>query len=157
MTQQTAVDRPPFEAGRQPDQPQDGLSEDGLELLIDLALSEAPEAAGTGWEVTVVEHLRLQVPADARAVWIEAELQTWDPWLRAQKGFIGRKVLWDDRHQEGVLLIHWGNRQDWKAIPEAMVAAVQERFEAIAKQMLSLPLHSENPFPLVYAGETPRS
>jgi uncharacterized protein (TIGR03792 family) len=157
LTQPTAVDGLPSEPGRQPDHPQDGLPEAGLEVLIDLALSEAPESEGTGWEVTVVEHLRLQVPADAREVWIEAELQTWDPWLQAQKGFIGRKVLWDDRHQEGVLLIHWANRQDWKAIPEAMVAAVQERFEAAAKEMLSLPPHSENPFPLVYAGETPRS
>jgi hypothetical protein len=65
--------------------------------------------------------------------------------------------LWDYRLQEGVLLIHWANRQDWIAIPEAIVAAVQERFEAVAKQMLSLPAHSENPFPLVYAGETLRS
>ena len=103
-----------------------------------------------------MEHLRLQVPADAREIWVEAELQTWDPWLRAQKGFVGREVLWDNHHQEGVLLIHWANRQDWKAIPEAMVAAVQESFEAAAKQMLSLPPHSDNPFPLVFAGETSR-
>jgi uncharacterized protein (TIGR03792 family) len=150
------VDRDPSEPGPQPDLPQDGLPVDGLEVLIDLALSEAPEAEGMGWEVTVVEHLRLQVPADAREIWVEAELQTWDPWLRAQKGFVGREVLWDNHHQEGVLLIHWANRQDWKAIPEAMVAAVQESFEAAAKQMLSLPPHSDNPFPLVFAGETSR-
>lgn len=155
------MDRDPSEPGPQPDLPQDalpvdGLPVDGLEVLIDLALSEAPEAEGTGWEVTVVEHLRLQVPADAREIWVEAELQTWDPWLRAQKGFVGREVLWDNHHQEGVLLIHWANRQDWKAIPEAMVAAVQESFEAAAKQMLSLPPHSDNPFPLVFAGETSR-
>ena len=133
------------------------MQRDGLEVLIDLGLSEAPEAEGKGWEVTVVEHLRLQVAADAREVWIEAELQTWDPWLREQKGFVGREVLWDNRLQEGVLLIHWANRQDWIAIPESIVAVVQQRFEAAAKQMLSLPAQSANPFPLVYAGETLRS
>lgn len=133
------------------------MQRDGLEVLIDLGLSEAPEAEGKGWEVTVVEHLRLQVPADARDIWIEAELQTWDPWLREQKGFVGREVLWDNRLQEGVLLIHWANRQDWIAIPESIVAVVQQRFEAVAKQMLSLPAQSANPFPLVYAGETSRS
>lgn len=138
-----------------PEQP--AMQRDGLEVLIDLGLSEAPEAEGKGWEVTVVEHLRLQVPADARDIWIEAELQTWDPWLREQKGFVGREVLWDNRLQEGVLLIHWANRQDWIAIPESIVAVVQQRFEAAAKQMLSLPAQSANPFPLVYAGETSRS
>jgi uncharacterized protein (TIGR03792 family) len=142
----------PSDPGHEP-----ALQRDGLEVLINLGLSEAPEAEGKGWEVTVVEHLRLQVPADAKEIWIEAELQTWDPWLREQKGFLGREVLWDNRRQEGVLLIHWATRQDWIAIPEAMVAAVQERFEAAAKKRLSLPAHSANPFPLVYAGETSRS
>ena len=146
------MDRDPPDQGRQPDLPQDGP-----EVLIDVGLSEGPEAEGKSWQVTVVEHLRLQVPADARDVWIEAERQTWDPWLRQQRGFVGREVMWDNHRQEGVLLIHWANRQDWESIPEATVIAVQERFEATAREMLSLPASSGNPFPLVYAGETSRT
>lgn len=146
------MDRDTPDLGSQAD-----LRRDDLEVLIDLTLREGPETEGKGWEVTVVEHLRLQVPADAKEVWIEAELQTWDPWLREQTGFLGREVLWDNHRQEGVLLIHWANRLDWKAIPEATVTAIQDRFEALAKEMLSLPSHSENPFPLLYAGETSRS
>lgn len=134
-----------------------GSQRDALEVLIDLDLREGPETKDIGWKVTVVEHLRLQVPAEAKAAWIEAELQTWDPWLRRQKGFLGREVLWDQHRHEGVLLIHWANRQDWHAIPKATVAAIQDEFEAVAKQILSLPPHSDNPFPLVYAGEQFRS
>ena len=130
-----------------------GHERDALEVLIDLDLKEGPDTEGIGWKVTVVEHLRLQVSAEAKSAWIEAELQTWDPWLRHQKGFLGREVLWDQHRQEGVLLIHWANRQDWLAIPETTVAAIQDEFEAAAKRILSLPPHSGNPFPLVYAGE----
>ncbi|MEY4353067.1 MAG: hypothetical protein RLZZ609_1308 [Cyanobacteriota bacterium] len=130
------------------------LPPDRLEVLIDLDIQEGTDPQTEGWDVVVVEHLRLQVPADAQQAWIQAELQTWDPWLRQQKGFLGRKVLWDSDRQEGVLLIHWANRQDWKSIPPQVVAAVQEDFEAAAKRILALPAHNENPFPLVYAGET---
>lgn len=120
---------------------------------------DAPAAAdGAGWagRATVVEHLRLQVPAAWREAWLEAEQRTWDPWLRQQKSFLGREVLWDRDREEGVLLIHWGSRDDWKAIPEGDVAAIQECFEATAKRLLALPLQSENPFPLLAAAEAPR-
>jgi uncharacterized protein (TIGR03792 family) len=143
------VDFVPPDSAHPPELPQDGL-----EVLIDLGISEGPEATGRSWEVTVVEHLRLQVPADTKEIWMEAERLTWDPWLRQQKGFVGREVLWDNDRQEGVLLIHWANRHDWKSIPEATVTAVQASFETTAREMLSLPASSGNPFPLVFAGET---
>ena len=101
----------------------------------------------------VIEHLRLQVPAGAQQAWLQAELQTWDPWLRQQKGFLGREVLWDSACQEGVLLIHWANHHDWKAIPPHTVTATQDSFEAAAKAFLGLPSHCANPFPLVFTGE----
>jgi uncharacterized protein (TIGR03792 family) len=147
------VDRDNQQQDRQPLRPLG----DSLDVLIDLNLNEGPDDQGDGWQVAIVEHLRLQVPADARQAWIEAELQTWDPWLRQQQGFLGREVLWDKDRQEGVLLIHWANRQDWKSIPTADVATIQESFESAAKQILTLPPHSDNPFPLVYSGEIPVS
>jgi uncharacterized protein (TIGR03792 family) len=103
--------------------------------------------------VAVVEHLRLCVPAGGREAWLRAELETWDPWLRQKKGFVEREVLWDRTLEEGVLLIHWATHEDWKAIPEREVAAIQGRFEAAAKRLLALPAESDNPFPLVFAGE----
>ena len=41
----------------------------------------------------VIEQLRLQVPADQREIWLEAERQTWQPWLERQSGFLGRDLF----------------------------------------------------------------
>lgn len=120
------------------------------QVLRDL---EGLVAGEGGQRVAVVEHLRLRVPAASREAWLQAELQTWDPWLRQQQGFVGREVRWDSDRQEGVLLIHWANHHDWKAIAARAVAVVQESFESVAKDVLALHPHSDNPFPLVYAGE----
>lgn len=121
--------------------------------LLDWTLAPGAGEADNPGAATVVEHLRLQVPAASRQAWLEAERQTWEPWLRQQRSFLRREVLWDSSREEGVLLIHWASREDWKAIPEAEVLAVQASFEATAKRLLALPSDSVNPFPLVGAGE----
>ena len=104
-----------------------------------------------GYDVAVVEHLRIQVPDQARDAWMEAERGSWEPWLTQQKGFLGRDLLWDPTSQEGTLLIRWSSREAWKAIPQEEVEAVQQRFELIARQALGQV--KGNPFPLVYEGE----
>jgi uncharacterized protein (TIGR03792 family) len=112
-----------------------------------------------GVEPTVVEHLRVKVPAGAREAWLQAEQQTWQPWLQRQEGFLGREILWDGEKEEGILLIHWHSRRQWLAIPASEIAAVQRRFEAAARLALARISGSgpdpeaTNPFPLVYSGE----
>ena len=106
-----------------------------------------------GYDIAVVEHLRIQVPDQARDAWMKAEQQSWEPWLAKQKGFLGRDLLWDPSTEEGTLLIRWSSREDWKAIPQEEVEAVQERFERIAREVLGQVQGQENPFPLVYEGE----
>jgi uncharacterized protein (TIGR03792 family) len=123
----------------------------GLETL-----QGAPSEPTEGVPVGVVEHLRLKVPERGKEVWLRAERETWDPWLRQQKGFVEREVLWDSAREEGVLLIHWASEDDWKAIPASAVAAVQTRFEAAARGWLGLSPQSENPFPLIFAGAIQR-
>lgn len=104
-----------------------------------------------GYDVAVVEHLRIQVPSDGRQAWLEAERGSWEPWLARQKGFIGRDLLWDPETEEGTLLIRWSCREAWKAIPEREVELVQERFEQLARE--STGQKQGNPFPLVFEGE----
>ena len=99
----------------------------------------------------VVEHLRIHVPNQARAVWMKAEQGSWEPWLAQQDGFLGRDLLWDPETEEGTLLIRWASREQWKAIPLAEVARVQERFEALAREGTGQ--LEGNPFPLVFEGE----
>ena len=43
----------------------------------------------------VTEELRLKVPADTKAAWLNAEKEIWDPWLSSQDGFVGRQLFWD--------------------------------------------------------------
>ncbi|MFM7434913.1 MAG: TIGR03792 family protein [Vulcanococcus sp.] len=128
----------------------------GLCLLMllsghpDVAIAEQQLPGGT-FEVAVVEHLRVKVPAEARQAWLEAERGSWEPWLAQQPGFLGRDLLWDPDREEGTLLIRWASRAQWKAIPLAEVEAVQERFEQLAREATGT--RQGNPFPLVFEGE----
>ena len=106
-----------------------------------------------GYDVAVIEHLRLSVPEQGREAWLEAERGSWEPWLAQQMGFLGRDLLWDPETEEGTLLIRWSSRQAWKAIPSEQVAEVQDRFEQLAREAMALPQEMDNPFPLVFEGE----
>ena len=116
----------------------------------DVAIAEQQQPGGS-FEVAVVEHLRVKVPAEARQAWLEAERGSWEPWLAEQEGYLGRDLLWDAEREEGTLLIRWASREQWKAIPPAEVEAVQERFEQLARQATGT--RQGNPFPLVFEGE----
>jgi uncharacterized protein (TIGR03792 family) len=109
-----------------------------------------PKARSPEFDVAVVEHIKLKVPEEARQAWLEAERQSWEPWLRRQKGFVSRELLWDSRTEEGTLLIRWASREQWQAIPETEIEAVQRRFEQLAKTATG---SSANPFPVVFEGE----
>ena len=128
----------------------------GLVLLMllsghpDVAIAEQ-QLPGGSFEVAVVEHLRVKVPAEARQAWLEAERGSWEPWLAQQPGFLGRDLLWDPEREEGTLLIRWATRAQWKAIADAEVEAVQERFEQLAREATGT--RQGNPFPLVFEGE----
>ena len=116
----------------------------------EVAIAEQQQPGGT-FEVAVVEHLRVKVPAEARQAWLEAERGSWEPWLAQQEGYLGRDLLWDPEREEGTLLIRWASREQWKAIPLGEVEAVQERFEQLARQATGT--RQGNPFPLVFEGE----
>ena len=133
-----------------------GFGEPVLVPGFDASLTAFADPDGA-LEVAVIEHLRVRVRADARAAWLQAEALSWEPWLRQQEGYLGRELRWDPEREEGVLLIRWASREQWKAIPDEEVAQVQVRFEALARRALGGPQIAEhpsaNPFPLVHASE----
>lgn len=112
-----------------------------------------------------IELLRLQVPAEHRAIWLEAERAIWEPWLQRQPGFLGRELFWDPLREHGVLLIRWASRQLWHAIPAAEVSRVHQAFQRHARELLRragprLEGQASGPcpdaadcFPLLHAGE----
>ena len=91
----------------------------------DVAIAAFQDPSGS-YDVAVVEHLRVKVPAEGRQAWLAAEQDSWEPWLAQQLGFLDRQLLWDPATEEGTLLIRWADRDHWKAIPDAEVQAVQE-------------------------------
>ena len=98
----------------------------------------------------VVEELRLRVPADVKAVWLNAEKKIWDPWLSSQDGFLGRQLFWDKEKEEALILVNWKSKKLWKSIPMSEVNAVQQKFEDNVRAVLNV---DENPFELIYEGE----
>ena len=116
----------------------------------DVAIAAFPDPSGS-YDVAVVEHLRVKVPAEGRQAWLAAEQGSWEPWLAQQDGFLDRQLLWDAEREEGTLLIRWASKEQWKAIPPEAVDGVQERFEELARQATGTT--AGNPFPLVFEGE----
>ena len=98
----------------------------------------------------VIEELRLTVPANQKAVWLNAEKKIWDPWLSSQDGFLGRQLFWDKEKEEGLILVSWKNKKLWKSIPMSEVNMVQQQFEDNVKTALNV---TKNPFALIYEGE----
>jgi uncharacterized protein (TIGR03792 family) len=127
------------------------------------AATAAPPPGGGLQATAVVEHLRLKVPTRWLSAWQEAEQGSWEPWLHSQPGFLRRDLFWDQEHQEGILLIHWASREQWKSIGPAELERVQQRFEDLARAaverdgatMVGGETRSGggNPFPLLFSGE----
>ena len=98
----------------------------------------------------VTEELRLRVPANAKAEWLNAEKEIWEPWLSRQDGFLGRQLFWDKEKEEALILVNWKSKKLWKSIPMSEVNIVQGKFEDNVKTALNV---GENPFELIYEGE----
>ena len=119
-------------------------------LVVAMLLVLAGPAMADGG---VIEQLRLRVPEPHRELWLQAEASSWQPWLEQQQGFLGRDLFWDPQREEGLLLIRWTSREQWKAIPQAEVLRVQARFEAEVNQALNRPAEAPPLFPLLAEGE----
>ena len=98
----------------------------------------------------VIEELRLKVPADIKAAWLNAEKEIWEPWLSSQDGFLGRQLFWDKEKEEALILVNWKSKKLWKSIPISEVNIIQRKFEDNVKTALNV---SKNPFELIYEGE----
>ena len=98
----------------------------------------------------VIEELRLKVPSNLKAAWLNAEKEIWEPWLSSQNGFLGRQLFWDEEKEEALILVNWESNKLWKSIPMSEVTLIQQKFEDNVKSALNV---RENPFELIYEGE----
>ncbi len=98
----------------------------------------------------VIEELRIKVPTDAKAAWLKAEKEIWEPWLSSKDGFLGRQLYWDKENEQALILVTWKSKELWKSIPMSDVNVVQKKFEDNVKTALNV---IDNPFKLIYEGE----
>ena len=97
----------------------------------------------------VIEELRLKVPADVKAAWLNAEKEVWEPWLSSQDGFLGRHLFWDKEKEEALILVNWKSKKLWKSIPMSEVNVVQQKFEEkISKILFIINFLSSFNFPI---------
>lgn len=75
----------------------------------------------------VVEFLTFAVPVSEREDWLALEAQHWSRFLERQDGFV-RKEMWVAADDPTAVhaVIWWASLEQWKAIPEADLAAVAD-------------------------------
>ena len=121
-------------------------------IFIGTQVAYSAELSGPlQFDKQIVEHLKISVPAKNKNAWLQAEKESWEPWLKKQKGFKNRQLLWDPKGEEATVLIVWNSREEWKNISQEEINFTQEKFEQSARS--SLGLKNGNPFPLTYEGE----
>ncbi len=114
----------------------------------------------------VYEHLRLKVPRGLVPAWRAAEQASWEPFLAAQPGYLGRTLTHDAVRAEGVIAVRWASRAQWQAVRPGPVAETQAAFEAAAWQQTQSRRREDrvgqpeeeagrvNPFPLLRVWES---
>ena len=99
---------------------------------------------------SIVEELRLSVPLKYKETWLKAEEEVWEPWLSKQDGFLGRKIFYNEKKGEALLLVKWKNKILWKNISDQEVNKMQKIYEETVTSSLEV---QTNPFKFIYEGE----
>ena len=98
----------------------------------------------------IVEELRLKVPLKYKETWLKAEEEVWEPWLSKKDGFLERKIFYNQKAEEALVLVKWKNRNLWKNITDDEVNKIQEIYEETVTSTLGI---ETNPFQFIYEGE----
>ncbi|KAB8320164.1 TIGR03792 family protein [Tolypothrix campylonemoides VB511288] len=79
----------------------------------------------------IIELLKAKVPPEQREKYIQKDAEIWTAALAKHPGFLGKEV-WINPNDptEVVLVIHWATKEDWKAIPQAELDAIERKFTA---------------------------
>jgi uncharacterized protein (TIGR03792 family) len=83
----------------------------------------------------VIELLKFQVDANQRENFIQKDGEIWTTALAKYPGFLGKEVwITSNNPTEVVFIIRWESLEQWKAIPQADLEAVEQKFaQALGK------------------------
>lgn len=78
----------------------------------------------------VIEWLKFRVAPNNREAFIQADDAIWTMALSTYPGYLG-KTIWLSPNEPAalILIIQWASREQWKAIPEADLEAIEQRFD----------------------------
>ncbi len=76
-----------------------------------------------------IELLKIKVPPAQREEYIHKDAEIWTAALANYPGFLGKQVwLNPNDPTEVILVIHWETREQWKAILQAELDAIEQKF-----------------------------
>ncbi|MBD6619144.1 TIGR03792 family protein [Komarekiella sp. 'clone 1'] len=80
----------------------------------------------------VIELLKFHVAPDLRENFIQKDAEIWTAALAKYPGFLGKEVwITPDNSKEVILIIRWATREQWKAIPQADLQAIENKFAQV--------------------------
>ncbi|AKG20236.1 TIGR03792 family protein [Calothrix sp. 336/3] len=80
----------------------------------------------------VIEQLKVKVPPNMREKYIQVDAEIWTTALSRYPGFLSKEVwINPNDNTEIVMVIKWETRKQWKAIPEAELAAIDAQFTKV--------------------------
>jgi uncharacterized protein (TIGR03792 family) len=77
----------------------------------------------------IIELLRVKVPPEQREQYIQKDTEIWTAALARYPGFLGKEV-WINSNDTGeiILVVQWATREEWKAIPQAELDVIDQKF-----------------------------
>jgi uncharacterized protein (TIGR03792 family) len=80
----------------------------------------------------VIELLKVKIPSEQREKFIQKDAEIWTAALAKYPGFLGKEV-WINPNDgtEVTLIIRWATREQWKAIPQADLVAIDQKFTRV--------------------------
>lgn len=88
----------------------------------------------------VIEWLKFQVAPELKEKFIEKDEQIWTATLAKYPGFLGKEI-WINPFidNEIILVIHWKTRENWSAVPRAVLDETDGQFlQAMGKDVYKL-------------------
>ena len=79
----------------------------------------------------VIEWLKFRVEPAQRDRYLAIDDEIWTSALESYPGFLDKTTWLDPNHDDEVIfVIAWATREQWKAIPEADLEQINQRFDA---------------------------
>ena len=96
-----------------------------------IGLSQPAAAIANGQPSMVIEWLKFKVDPAQRDRYLTVDDEIWTPALASYPGFLDKNTWLEPGHDDEVIfVISWATREQWKAIPEADLEAINQRFDA---------------------------